>query len=639
MDLENVYVIDIETNGLLDIVSKVHVMSVGYKDTEGTWQVKSTDDPDHIKKVVGNPNNVIVGHNFIGFDAPAIEKVLGVKVEATLIDTLGLSWALYPTRLKHGLEAWGIDFGVLKPEIGDDEWESLTYEEYKHRCESDVKININLWVTMLNKLKALYGGDEDRLLPYIKYINFKMTILREQEKFPLKVDVEKLEENIEHFESLKQSKVESLKPAMPPVKNYLIKKKPAKPFKKDGSLSKVGETWFNLVEEAKLPGDYQGEIRVLTKLGEPNPQSSSQVKDWLISLGWKPKVYKETTSTDPNKEGDKIPQIRINGELCESVLALIEKEPALEDLDGLSVIVHRLGALNGIKKKLKGGYVTAGAGGLTNTCRFQHRSPICNLAGVMTSNNHEGERPLRDGRYIRELLIAEEGNVFVGSDLSSLEERCKHHFIYNYDTEYVRSMMQEDFDPHLDLAVFAGALTEEQAQDHKSKKTDYGAIRHLYKQANYSCVYGVGAPKLAESIGKTRKDAQAIIDAYWEKNWAVKKFADDQRVVEHEGERWIVNPLNGFRYWLKTDKDKFSTLNQGGGTYIFDLWAYLLISKGLKISLNIHDEVGGGNVKLVDKEGVEKILKESIQEVNKMLNLERDMDCDVQFGKSYADVH
>jgi hypothetical protein len=639
MNLDNVYVIDIETDGLLDVATKIHVMSVGYKDENDKWQVKSTNDYDIIGKVMCNPDNVVVGHNFICFDAPAIEKILGVKVQATIIDTLAISWALYPWRLKHGLESWGETFGVAKPIIGDDEWDSLTYEDYKHRCEEDVKINVNLWVTMLNKLRSLYEGDLDRLLPYIKYINFKMTILREQEKFPLKVDVEKLEENIKYFEGLKQSKIESLKPAMPPVKNYVTKKRPAKPFKKDGSLSKVGEAWFNLVEEAGLPGDYQGEIKVLTKLDEPNPQSSGQVKDWLISLGWKPKVYKETTSTDPAKEGDKIPQVRIDGMLCESVLKLKEVEPAIDELDGLSVIVHRLGVLNGIKKNLKDGYVVASAGGLTNTLRFQHRSPICNLPGVMTSNNHEGERPLRDGRYIRELFIAEEGNVFVGSDLSSLEDRCKQHFIYNYDPEYVKSMMQDDFDPHLDLAVFAGALTEEQAQDHKSKKADCSAIRHQYKQANYSCVYGVGAPKLAEAVGKTRKDAQAIIDAYWEKNWAVKKFADDQRVVEYEGERWIVNPLNGFRYWLKTDKDKFSTLNQGGGTYIFDLWVYLLISKGLKISLNIHDEGAGGRVKPEDKEEVERVLKESIQEVNKMLNLDRDMDCDVQFGKSYADVH
>ena len=637
MDLDNVIVADIECDGLLDELTKIHVVSIASKNEEGSWQVRSTNDYEKIKNLFTNPNLTVVGHFFTGFDVPAIEKVLGIKVECKIIDTLGLSWALYPWKNSHGLDQWGKELGVEKPAVED--WNNLSYEEYKHRCEEDVKINTNLWLIQLQKLKSLYADDLDRMLSYVKYINFKMSILREQEKYPLKVDVKKLEENIKLFEDLKQSKIEALKPAMPPVKKYVIKKKPAKPFKKDGSLSKVGQVWFDLLEKAELPGDYEGEIKVLSSLEEPNPQSPSQVKDWLISLGWKPKVYKDTTSTDPTKEGDKIPQVRLNGMLCESVLKLKDVEPAIEELDGLSVIVHRLGALNGIKKSLKDGYVVAGAGGLTNTLRFQHRSPICNLAGVMTPNNHEGERPLRDGRYIRELFIAEEGHSFVGSDLSSLEDRCKQHFIYNYDPEYVKSMMQEDFDPHLDLAVFAGALTEEQAQEHKSKKANYGEIRHQYKQANYSCVYGVGAPKLAEAIGKTRKDAQAIIDAYWEKNWAVKRFAEDQKVIEYEDERWIINPLNGFRYWLKTDKDKFSTLNQGGGTYIFDLWLHLLISKGLSISLNIHDEQSGGRVKIGEEKEVERVCKESIKEVNEMLGLLRDMDCDVQFGKSYADVH
>ena len=669
MDLENVYVVDIEANGLLDTVTKIHIMSMGYQDENGEWKIKSTTDYEDMKKVMCDPDNTVVGHSFILYDAPALEKVLGIKFKAKIICTLGLSRALYPWKNVHGLEYWGEQFGVPKVEVGNDVWRGLRDEELslietkgnktplsralckmksdfdylmEERCVEDVKININLWVKMLNKMRVTYHGEEHRIPGFIEYSNFKMWILREQEEKPLRIDVKKLEENLAFFEKLKEEKIEALIPAMPKVPKKSIKKKPKNPYKKDGSLSAAGEKWFDLLEKANLPEDYEGEVEIITKYEEPNPQSHNQIKDWLFDLGWEPEIYKPTTSKDPEREGEEIPQVRIDGMLCKSVLKLAEIEPAIDELDGLSVITHRLGVLNSFKKNLKGEYVVASAGGLTNTMRFQHRAPVCNIPGVLSSNKDEEEgkeRPLRDGRYIRELIIAEEGEVFVGVDLSSLEDRSKQHFIYPYDPEYVKTMMKDDFDPHLDLAVFAGALTEEQAQSHKDKKEDHGTVRHQYKQANYSCTYLVGANTLSKSIGSTVQHAQSIIDAFWGKNWAVKQFAEDQRTVKFEEETWIINPLNGFRYWLKTEKDRFSTLNQGGATYIFDVWLYLLMSKGLSISLNVHDEYGSGRVKVGEEKEVERICKESIKEVNEMLGLLRDMDCDVQFGKSYADVH
>lgn len=636
MDLSNVYVIDIEADGLLDTVSKIHVMSVGYQDENGAWQIISTPDYEKMKSVMEDENNVIVGHNYKNYDAIALEKVLGIETKAVIIDTLSLSWALYPWERVHGLEFWGNKFGVPKPEI--DDWENLSYEEYRHRCEEDVKINIHLWEKMLHKLSVLYNGDTESVKKYINYINFKMEVLGEQEKYPIKVDVEKLEENLTFFEEMKEQKIEALKPHMPEVRVYATKKRPKVCFKKDGSLSKAGQDWFELLEKAGLPEDYDEEVRVIKDYKEPNPQSHSQVKDWLFSLGWKPRVFKPSSSQTENGEPENIPQVRIDGMLCESVLELVEVEPAIEELDGLSVIVHRLGVLNSIKKNLRDGHVVAGAGGLTNTLRFQHRAPICNLPGVMKLDD-QGERVLRDGRYIRELFIAEEGCLYLGVDLSSLEDRSKQHFIFTYDPEYVESMMQEGFDPHLDLAVFAGALTEEQAQKHKNKEEDHGKVRHQYKQANYSCTYLVGAKTLAKAIKSSVSHAQSVIDAFWKKNWAVKQFADDQKVVKFEDEDWIINPLNGFRYWLKTEKDRFSTLNQGGGTYIFDVWLHIVRSKGVTVSMNIHDEFSCTRVRPGEEDEFHKICKESIQEVNEMLGLLRDMDCDVQFGKNYAEVH
>jgi hypothetical protein len=119
----------------------------------------------------------------------------------------------------------------------------------------------------------------------------------------------------------------------------------------------------------------------------------------------------------------------------------------------------------------------------------------------------------------------------------------------------------------------------------------------------------------------------------------VKEFAEAQRVVKYLDESWIVNPLNNFRYSLRSEKDRFSTLTQGGSTYIFDTWIKLLVNEGVKLGLNMHDEWGSGCIKECDKERVEMLCKEKIKTVNRILKLKREMDCDTKISTNYANVH
>jgi hypothetical protein len=101
---------------------------------------------------------------------------------------------------------------------------------------------------------------------------------------------------------------------------------------------------------------------------------------------------------------------------------------------------------------------------------------------------------------------------------------------------------------------------------------------------------------------------------------------------------WLFNPVSKFWYSLRHDKDKFSTLNQGTGVYIFDMWIAYVRKAGLKISFQYHDEIVLFN-KIEDRDKVEGILKDAITKVNKKLKLNRDMDISIQFGKSYANIH
>ena len=149
-------IFDIETDGLLDSLTKLHVLSAMMPDGE----IVSTPDHDVIRDIFSMKDTFFIGHNIICFDLPALRKLEIVDINPVMawsrvVDTLPLSWTLYPDRGRHGLAQWGEDLGVAKPEVED--WEGLTYEEYAHRCSEDVKINKLLWDKLKRKLEVLYG--------------------------------------------------------------------------------------------------------------------------------------------------------------------------------------------------------------------------------------------------------------------------------------------------------------------------------------------------------------------------------------------------------------------------------------------------------------------------------------------------
>lgn len=661
----NASIFDIEANGLKP--DKIWVLSVYYQNKEGKWCKKSTSNYDEMRKYFLTPRT-LVGHFIKMYDIPVVERILKIKIpkESVIIDTCALSWALYPAKKLHGLEEWGEELGFAKVKIEDGEWfgigeekekilrdwfdkksnlcdsdiEDIILERDNHlklmteRCEGDIKINLLLWLKIVDYLDEIYDKDRVQINKYIKYLMHKMDCLHDQEILKVKIDRNKINENLNYFLPQKEEKVSELIKVMPKVPKISVRKKPKKFYNKHGELTVLAEKWLDLLEEAGLKQDYEGEVEVITGYEDANPGSSDQVKDWLFKLGWKPLNYKESTLKDGSIS--RTPQVRDdNRELCVSVRNLIKTHPSVEILDGLTVINHRIGVLKSFLENAdENDYVVAGASALTNTLRLKHVKPIANLPKVTKKGN------IRDGRWIREVMIAPEGYEFCGSDMSSLEDRSKQHYIYKYDPQYVHDMMTPDFDPHLDLAVAAGALTLEQANAHKNKEADYGAERHIYKTANYSAVYGVGAKKLSITVDCTVEKAKAVLEAYWDRNWSVKQLAKDQFVKTVRGQMWQRNPMNGYYYSLRYDKDRFSTLNQGGATFIFDMWIYNMREQGIIPIMQYHDEM----LALVKKkdgerERVEGILKNSVQKVNRQLNLLREMDVDVKFGNNYADVH
>ena len=462
-----------------------------------------------------------------------------------------------------------------------------------------------------------------------------MDCIREQEEVKLRIDLPKLNENLEMLKKLKVDKENILTSVMPKVP--VLKKKVYKDVLvvSDDEIYTKGDLMYNhLQSTGKYEVHKEYTLSKVIGYNEPNPNSVDQKKDWLFGLGWVPSNYKIVKGDDGKER--KIPQlVSVNNDgICPSIKELFDKEPNLEVLEGLSVLTHRIGVLEGILKSQRDGFIQGSSLGFTNTLRLRHTN-VVNLPGV--------NKPY--GKEMREVFIANEGMILCGSDMSSLEDSTKQHYIYNYDPVYVNEMRVPGFDPHLDIAVLSGLLTKEQAEDHKLyEKTkgkegkSYKPIRHKAKTTNFSATYGAGPPKIALTANIPLKEAKLLHSIYWKRNSAVKKTADACTVKDIGGKKWLYNPVSGFWYSLRAEKDRFSTLNQGTGVYCFDMYILAARNRGVKISLQYHDEILF-NLFEKDKETTSLVLDEAIKEVNGKIKLNIPLSISVDFGNSYADCH
>jgi hypothetical protein len=164
------------------------------------------------------------------------------------------------------------------------------------------------------------------------------------------------------------------------------------------------------------------------------------------------------------------------------------------------------------------------------------------------------------------------------------------------------------------------------------------SVRKAYKAANYSCVYGVGAMALARSTGLSVKQAKVLIDAYWERNWAIKEVAEEQETRTIGDVTWIKNPVSKFWYNLRSEKDRWSTINQSTGVFCFDTWLAFARAKGVKVVGQFHDEVICVVESGKESDNTDK-LKAAMVAANKKLNLNVELGIDIQYGSNYAEIH
>lgn len=143
-------VFDIETDGLLLECTKMHIMNI--TDLENGDKARFLEG-DMGWAPIFEKAEIVAGHNIVGFDLLAIEKLYGFKLgKATKVrDTLVLSKVLDYNRFGprgHGLDIWGETLGY--PKIDFHDWEKFSPEmlEYSDR---DVFINFLMYNRLMRE--------------------------------------------------------------------------------------------------------------------------------------------------------------------------------------------------------------------------------------------------------------------------------------------------------------------------------------------------------------------------------------------------------------------------------------------------------------------------------------------------------
>lgn len=137
---------DIEADGLEP--TKIHLIVCKDIDNETVHVFRDlgTEPADRAFQQFARSVDLWVGHNFLGYDAPALRRLCGIDIPVSaVVDTLVVSRLLDADREGgHSIETWGEYFGRQKEGKDISDWSVLT-PEMEARCLSDVEINFLLY--------------------------------------------------------------------------------------------------------------------------------------------------------------------------------------------------------------------------------------------------------------------------------------------------------------------------------------------------------------------------------------------------------------------------------------------------------------------------------------------------------------
>ena len=351
-------VIDIETD-----MKASEIWCVVTKDID-SGEVKVWKRANELRQYIGS-QDLLIGHNIIGFDLPVLKKVWNLNYELNpLRDTLIMSRLLNPVIEKgHSLDAWGVRLGLKKGDFSD--FNDGLSQEMVDYCIQDVEITHVLYERVSNDLLD-WGVSTD--------LEHEVAIVvKKQEETGFKLDVPKAMAMLADWQQTLIDIEAELQQIFKPI---------------------VTERYSD-----KTGRRLQDKVEVF------NPGSRKQIAERLMALGWKPKKHTEKGTVVVD----------------EKVLQTIDRPEAKSLLRYLLIQKRVAQVASWIENADENGRVhckirTNGA----ITGRMTHSSP--NLAQVPRVGSEYGEE-------CRSVWTVEDGNVLLGADASGLELRMLAHYM------------------------------------------------------------------------------------------------------------------------------------------------------------------------------------------------------------------
>lgn len=543
---DKVVVCDIETDGL-DYTKVFCIVAIDYNTSE-----EYVFTPDNMHEFVSFSKTVRrwIGHNFLAFDAPALNQLLeGVQIPwQDVTDTLVLSRLFNVNRLKHSMEYWGETYFKI-PKVAHEDWSKFSLEML-HRCRTDVLLNIKMY----DYLKREGAGFSKECIDLEHAVAY---ILDQQRRAGCLINWDSALRIKDKCDSEMSSIMRRVEEEIPPFVKYLRTIKIVKT--KSGGIPKRIENALNKYYKANGERFTAKDKEFLYKYGKEvdvyvvtpfNPKSPKQVVERLNEVGWNPVLF--------TKKG--------TPKVCEENLqTIVDTAPEIYRsfaryamLKSRSDVVQGWLDARGDDDRCHGTVIGVGA----KTHRMAHRYP--NTANIPSGRGEFGKE-------LRQCWTTDlTKNMFQGTDAMGIQLRVLG--CYMGDEAYVEAVQT---DPH---SYNANIL---------------GVSRDVAKTFIYAYLLNASAGKLGEIIGGNASQGKAARDRFEAGLPALKRL---RKRCTREAKRGYHVGLDGRRIPIESDHYSLAVFLQGGEAVIMKkaltLWWFKAKQLGLDFNLvaNAHDE-------------------------------------------------
>lgn len=595
------YVFDLETNDLMVEATRVWIAVMIDAETGEVFRYRE-DEMDAFKERYLSATELI-GHNIVMFDIPVVERLLGVKTSAKLMDTLIVSRMMYPDRYNkknpiksHSLSSWGEALGEPKTDfVGEQlerarlrtpkaEWPELNkwkknpfrcppndtiseaewLRDMMEYCVQDVIVNVKVW----EKQAGWVSKNEKPL----QLEHIATAIASTQVANGWGYDAEGGEKLEAELMMDKAECLDKLRQVFPTIVNNRISEKTGKELKPE--------------------------------VIEFNPQSHLQVHARLNEKYNNAFVTPMTESGNPQCDSAILANYAKRMPEIEYILRYRDVQKLEGQVKAWNELAHASPT-----GRIHGGINVQGA----QTGRCTHAGP--NVAQVSG-----------DPRARSLWIPREKDHVVLGADLSGLELRLLAHYMHSFDDgEYANEILTGDIHTANQLAA---GLPD----------------RNTAKTFIYGFLYGGGDAKIGEIVGGSRVEGKRLKEKFLQSLPALSNLID---AVKCEADQFhSVTLPDGRRVPVRSEHAALNTLLQGAGAIVSKYWM-IVAHKNLTARFGenvvqqmayVHDELQYScPANLAEEAG--QIVVDAAQEAGSRLKINMQIDAEYKIGASWKETH